>query len=111
MKKEYTIKIDNYKITFETKPKNVAIKRALVEALWNSPLSTIHTLMDIITTNGSKVVSDTASYQKLGNIMRGEKFIHVVDTTTVKGVHGSTYESYSYKLNHDFIKLEMIKFI
>jgi len=109
MKKEYTIKIDNYKISFKTKPKNVAIKRALVKALWDSPPVTIHSLIDRLMSCGSKVVSDTTSYQRLGNIIRGENFIHAVDTTTIKGVHGSTYESYSYKLNHDFIKLEMIK--
>ena len=114
MKKEYNLKIEEeeqiWNITFETRPKNVNIKKAIIKTLWNSEPLTIRALMNILTSlkgsrNTSNVVGKSISVGRLSNILRGEHWISVADFVTVGSDYATgTYGINSYKLNKDYFK-------
>ena len=114
MKKEYNLKIEEeeqiWNITFETRPKNVNIKKAIIKTLWNSEPLTIRALMNILTSlkgsrNTSNVVGKSISVGRLSNILRGEHWISVADFVTVGSDYATgTYGINCYKLNKDYFK-------
>ena len=114
MKKEYNLKIEDkeqeWTITFETKPKNVYLKKAIIKTLWNSEPLTILRLMEVLTSykgtrNTSNVIGKSVTRNRLSNILRGEHWISVADmVTTASNYVSGSYETNRYKLNKDFLK-------
>ena len=131
MKKEYNLKIEDnqgtWNVTFEAKTKGSLIKRALIQTLWDSEPLTIKSLMEKLIHTGKKV-SNTISHQRLSNIIRGCKMFEVVSNTITGGndsisnfavagvgcwggeyMRGSSYKVFTYKLNKDYLKYELIE--
>jgi len=104
MKKEYNIKLENGRLFFESKPKGVYTKMALLKILWESEPIPIHTIAAKLNEEYRRY---STTHQRLSNLINGHKIFKVVGSTTVSTVLGGSYESPTYAINDNYVRFEL----
>ena len=103
MKKEYNVKLENGRLFFESKPKGVYTKMALLKILWESEPIPIYTI-------AAKINEDYRRFsttpQRLSNLINGHKIFKVVGLTRVKTIQGGWYEAPTYSINTNYVRFE-----
>ena len=103
MKKEYNIKLENGKLFFESKPKGVYTKMALLKILWESEPIPIHTIAQKINDEYRRY---STTHQRLSNLINGHKLFKVVGSTMVSTAMGGYYEAPTYSINTNYVRFE-----
>ena len=103
MKKEYNVKLENGRLFFESKPKGVYTKMALLKILWESEPIPIHTIAQKINDEYRRY---STTHQRLSNLINGHKLIKVVGSTMVSTAMGCYYEAPTYSINTNYVRFE-----